>query len=249
MAKRVKVSIDASSLQDLLTEFGEAFNARTADAIGTQVTIKMKDLIGKGISPIEKHGRFPPYKAQTIGKEIAEKKKSLREKIKDTVSQKKIGIESLRQQLKNTKGKGSTARKQAIRAKITDLKLDVYAEKRVGAANRENLDKQRQRKRYPDSVQEEFPNKKRRPVNLELSGKFLDNLDYWKVGLRERFEVAIGFRRAPYVDYERGHREQANGQGFRPIIPQDEETFVKQIKLIIDGIFKDAVELYLNKRR
>jgi hypothetical protein len=184
MAKRVKVSIDASSFQDLLTQFGDAFTQRVSDSLGTQVIIKMRDLIGKGVSPIEKHGRFPEYKAQ-----------------------------------QQEKGKSK-------KAKAT-LK-----------------------KKYPDTILNKFPNKRRRPVNLELSGKFLDNgLEQWNEGLKQKFSVAIGFKKKPFVDYERGHREQANGQGFRPIIPQQQEKFVKSIRLIIDDLIKEAIDSYINKKR
>jgi hypothetical protein len=211
MAKRVKVSIDASSFQDLLTQFGDAFTQRVSDSLGTQVIIKMRDLIGKGVSPIETHGRFPEYKAQQVAQQAAELRKSARSRAMD------FGNKD-----KNVKSARSAARELSKSAKL----------------------------KYPDSVLNKFPNKRRRPVNLKLSGKFLDNgLEQWNEGLKQKFSVAIGFKKKPFVDYERGHREQANGQGFRPIIPQQQEKFVKSIRLIIDDLIKEAIDSYINKKR
>jgi hypothetical protein len=184
VTKRIKVTVDARDFQDLLSEFGNALDEGVANSIGDQVIIKMKQLIAKGISPIENHGRFPEYKSQ-----------------------------------QQEKGKSK-------KAKAT-LK-----------------------KKYPDTVLGDFPGKRRRPVNLELSGDFLrDGLDHWIEGLKSKFQVAIGFKIKKYVNYERGHREQANGQGFRPIIPQDDEKFVKQIRTIINSLLKDAINLYANRKR
>jgi hypothetical protein len=211
MAKRVKVTVDARDFQDLLSEFGNALDERVAKSVGDQVIIKMKQLITKGISPIENHGRFPEYKAQKLAKEAAEVRK------------------------------GAKSRAQDFGKKDSQVKGD--------RAFARTLSKQA-KKSYPDTVIGKFPSKRRRPVNLELSGKFLDiGLEAWVRGLKDKFQVDVGFRKKPYIDYERGHREQANGQGFRPIIPQDQERFVKQIRTIINSLLKDAINLYANRKR
>ena len=79
--------------------------------------------------------------------------------------------------------------------------------------------------KYPFSVMDEFPDKKIRPVNLSLSGKFLKNLKA-KV---ENGTLLVGFFEEPWSKYELGHREEANGQPKRPIIPQNEEQFSQSV--------------------
>ena len=91
-------------------------------------------------------------------------------------------------------GKKSLARKRGAKKK---------------ALNREFSDK------YPYSAMKKFPGKKERPVNLKLSGDFLNALSA-RVG---KSRIDIGFFDKPFEDYELGHREGANGQPKRPIIP------------------------------
>jgi hypothetical protein len=81
------------------------------------------------------------------------------------------------------------------------------------------------KKGYPYSVMHKYPGKKVRPVNLLLSGRFLDALEC----IASNSGVTIGFWRKPYSDYERGHREGANTQPERPIIPQGDETFTRNV--------------------
>jgi hypothetical protein len=79
---------------------------------------------------------------------------------------------------------------------------------------------------YPYTVMKQYPLKKVRPVNLRLSGNFLDTLleaRALKTG------VSIGFWKKKGVDIEDGHRNGANGQPMRPIIPINDETFSRVI--------------------
>lgn len=92
--------------------------------------------------------------------------------------------------------------------------------------------------KYPYSKMGEFPNKKVRPVNLTLSGKFLDNL---LVKTRDR-RVSIGFFSEPYDKMEQGHREGANTQPQRPIIPEGNEqlnaSVFREMLLSLDRVLK-----------
>lgn len=93
-------------------------------------------------------------------------------------------------------------------------------------------------KNYPDKVRKRFPQKRRRPVNLYLSGKFLESLKY-KVKTGKRPRITIGFFSRKSKAKEKGHREGARGQPKRPVIPERSEQFTRPILR--------AVELYLIK--
>lgn len=105
------------------------------------------------------------------------------------------------------KGKGAAQRKKSFVDQITKKQT-------------KNI-----RSRYPFNVQKEFPHKKLRPVNLNLSGDFLDNL----VSQVKNKKLRIGFFKDPWMKYESGHREGVNGQPKRPIIPNVGEEFTQSI--------------------
>lgn len=87
--------------------------------------------------------------------------------------------------------------------------------------------------KYPYSVQRKFPGKRERPVNLFLSGDFLDSLKVIPLarGLR------IGFFDKLSVKKEQGHREGANGQPKRPILPTRGEEFSPSIyRRVVDTL-------------
>lgn len=108
-------------------------------------------------------------------------------------------------------------------SRLRGLSSSKHARVRAKALRAEA--KATRRKGYPASVRHRYPDKQDRPVNLWLSGKFLKAL-----GLRFPVKgVAIGFYQEPYSLYEQGHREGANGQPKRPIIPQQGETFIPNI--------------------
>lgn len=80
---------------------------------------------------------------------------------------------------------------------------------------------------YPDKIQNKFPNKKRRPVNLILSGDFLRTLIY-KISLSNN-SITIGFFDKKSQKKEQGHREGYKGQPSRPIIPEGNEKIKSSI--------------------
>lgn len=94
---------------------------------------------------------------------------------------------------------------------------------------------------YPYSVQNEFPDKKPRPVNLTLSGDFLRALEIGFSAIGKRVRFAVGFYDEAQAKKERGHREGANGQRKRPIIPKGQESFAETIKADIFQIVRQAV--------
>ncbi len=167
-----KTRVNLNALKKLIDGIPKEAALASNRAIAQLIEKKMKDLIKKGISPIEGDGRFPPYKAQV----------------------------------------------------------------------------ERNKKKYPDSVRDKFPNKRRRPVNLFLSGRFLREL---KAVPRRINLIVVGFF-SPYGQkLEQGHREQANGQGYRPIIPDTQagEDFALSIKADILRAYRESILAYLKKNK
>ena len=67
--------------------------------------------------------------------------------------------------------------------------------------------------------------KRLRPVNLKLTGKFLEALKYTVKKTTNGYATTIGFFESKNQKKEEGHRKGANGQAERPIIPQGGEKF------------------------
>jgi len=255
MGLGIKFTIDTTKLVKLIKKFPEALDKRLADAVGTQVTLAMRRLIARGISPIEGHGKFPPYKASLKGgmvKSAKSEDKFLKTSIKQSITSRRQALKSMRSRLSGTKGKDQRkALREKIKQESLKLKLFIKQGGREKSKSESALTALKNRKYYPDSVAADFPNKKRRPVNLYLSGDFLDNLGEIKKDrkLGKNFNVSMGFK-GKFADYELGHREQHNGQGFRPIIPAKEgdETFVVTIQKLYLDLIRQAIKNYRIKK-
>lgn len=93
---------------------------------------------------------------------------------------------------------------------------------------------------YRDRIKKgKIPGKSLKPVNLTLDGDFMDSLEYKILADKT---VSIGFYDSLSKKKEQGHREGANGQAQRPIIPLDEETFKKQIMDIYEEKLINFIE-------
>lgn len=142
------------------------------------------------------------------------------------------------------KNQANAIRKDA-RSRERDFgKKDSIVKNAKSTARRINKEAQ---KKYPYSVQKEYPDKKPRPVNLKLSGDFLKSLDSEVVGQGTNFDLKIGFFDNLSVKKEQGHREQQNGQGYRPIIPIRGESFSEKIMRLIVKMFKTQQKKHLSK--
>lgn len=74
--------------------------------------------------------------------------------------------------------------------------------------------------------------KARSPVNLKLTGDFQNALRGRIQGTgKNSVTLQVGFFDKENADKERGHREGANTQPIRPVIPKEGETFAKSIQL------------------
>lgn len=101
-------------------------------------------------------------------------------------------------------------------------------------------------KNYPAKARKNFPNKRNRPVNLFLSGRFLSELTARVSPAQGR--ITIGFWSEYGKTLEDGHRNGANGQPSRPIIPEENERFARSIRLSIIKLYEQAVLAYLRRR-
>lgn len=97
---------------------------------------------------------------------------------------------------------------------------------------------------YPITVRKKYPGKKSRPVNLRLSGKFLDEGLEYKSDV-SKLTVDVGFFDEQYEVMEQGHRKGTNGQGKRPTIPQGNQTFAQTIM----RKFERHVQAIMNRLR
>lgn len=97
-------------------------------------------------------------------------------------------------------------------------------------------------KKYPGTK------KPKSPVNLFLTGKFLNALRASTKKGSTGIDTYVGFRSSAQAEKERGHRDGANGQPERPIIPQGEESFVLSIRNIIRKIYEERIAVLTKKK-
>lgn len=106
--------------------------------------------------------------------------------------------------------------------------------------------KDKKKKFYPDSVKKDFPSKRRRPVNLFLSGEFLKSLKAYPGSVGKIF---IGYTTKYGKKLESGHREGVNSQPKRPTIPEKpNERFAQPILSGIIKMFRDSFSDELKKK-
>lgn len=208
-----KTKVNLTALKKLLDGVPKEAALASNRAIAALLEKKMKDLISKGISPIEGDGRFPEYVGVSRNKRTESQIRELR--------------------------KSATSRARDFGSKDESVRASRSLARRLKGELKSS---------YPDNVRSKFPNKRRRPVNLFLSGRFLRELK----AIPKRINlIAVGFF-SPYGQkLEQGHREQANGQGYRPIIPDTDagEDFALSIKALILKAYRDSILAYLKKNK
>lgn len=250
-----KTKVNLTALKKMIDDMPKQAALASNRAISAILEKKMKDLISKGISPIEGDGRFPPYKAQQKGslvKAARGEDKSLKYQIKNSIAQRKQTLQRYRDRLKSLKGKqyaGERKRlKEQIRQEQLKSRLFKSQSSKAKKISKADLIKLKNKVFYPDSVRSQFPSKRRRPVNLFLSGRFLREL---KAVPKRINLIVVGFF-SPYGQkLEQGHREEANGQGYRPIIPDTTagEDFALSLKALILKAYRDSILAYLKKNK
>lgn len=94
---------------------------------------------------------------------------------------------------------------------------------------------------YPLKLKKKYPQKRARPVNLELSGKFLRALTFRSNATRKSVEV--GFFDQKSIDKESGHRDGVNTQPERPIVPRGtSENLARSIVLKIETVVQSILD-------
>lgn len=183
----------------------DSLNETVANDIGVTITTTMLLLISKGISPIEGNGRFPAYKWAEFRNNLKKERSAIGRALK-----------------KN--------KKSWLVYKRKNKRQILLAQKE---ANRK--DQSFVNNRYPFTAEAKRWGKKPRPVNLRLSGDFLTSLEHVVTKTAEGVGLEIGFWDPLSIDKEQGHREGANTQPERPIIPIDREEFAQTI---LNAVFK-----------
>lgn len=86
------------------------------------------------------------------------------------------------------------------------------------------------------------------PVNLKVSGKFLDSLKATVQRTKNGYAVVIGLSGNLSNKKEEGHRSGHNGQAERPIIPQEGEKFSQAIQRVYLDIINDAIAVIAKRK-
>lgn len=94
---------------------------------------------------------------------------------------------------------------------------------------------------YPSTVRSQYSSKRNTPVNLYLSGDFMDNLKPVIKKAGKVFKIEIGYHDPREAKKEKGHREGANTQPKRPTIPINGENFAQRIQDVILVAAKKAI--------
>lgn len=137
------------------------------------------------------------------------------------------------------------AAKEIAKTIIVEMK-ELIEDGKSPIAGRGRFPAYKDTKKYPGRVKKKFPDKKNRPVNLRLSGKFLSQLKETISPVQKR--ITIGFSSGYGRKLESGHRDGVKGQPKRPIIPGEGEQLAKSIQAVILKLYEQAVRKYLRSR-
>lgn len=112
----------------------------------------------------------------------------------------------------------------------------------VGGKRYEAYKRAGDKRGYPANARSEFPDKRNRPVNLRLSGEFLQDLTH-KVDRNGRgYAPRIGYFEEESKLKEQGHAEGVGGQPKRPTIPESFDGWAVSIQRIILRFYKNLYD-------
>lgn len=185
-----------------------------ANRIGDAVIGIMLDLIGKGISPIDGAGRFPEYKWAAFSKALKKEKSAINRALKQN-------------------------KRALFKFRRMNQRQLLQLQKKANARDTASL----LASKYPYSTPQYKQGSKRvRPVNLFLTGDFLHALEAVVIGTAGQFTIEVGFFDDAQAVKEIGHREGANGQPQRPIIPIDREEWAQTIQGAIWQVIEEEID-------
>jgi hypothetical protein len=161
----------------------------------------------------------------------------------------KINLKDIQKLLSEAPAKAALTSKGKIAALVKEKILSLVAKgiSPIEGNGRFPAYKPKNKKKptYPDTVKNAFPSKRRRPVNLYLSGDFLKSLR--SRGLNVNL-IVVDFADEYGDTLELGHRQGANGQAKRPILPTARgESFTKVIRAAILKEYREAILRYLKR--
>ncbi len=87
------------------------------------------------------------------------------------------------------------------------------------------------------------------PVNLKLTGDFLDNLRFRIVDSGRNKVAEVGFFDKQSQLKEQGHREGANSQKKRPIIPINDEKIARTLKKTLLSHYQELMVEAINRAK
>jgi hypothetical protein len=157
-----------------------------------------------------------------------------------------LKLEPLKRLLKDIPSKAALASNREIAKTAKEKILDLVSKGISPIDGKGRFPNYKNTQKYPKRARKNFPSKRNRPVNLTLSGKFLRALKSFPKSLNI---ITIGFFSQYGEDLELGHREGANSQPQRPIIPQDGESFAKSIQAAILKLYRDSILDYIKRNR
>jgi hypothetical protein len=94
---------------------------------------------------------------------------------------------------------------------------------------------------YPSTVRHAYPDKKNTPVNLKLSGDFLDALKSKPEKVGQLWRSTVGYFITKEALKEEGHRKGQNSQPKRPTLPKGDERFAHRIQAVILKFAQESV--------
>jgi len=267
MARIKSKNVDKELARELLKEIEHIADGvkdkETLRIVGEGIVDEMRAMISKGISPIEGRGRFPEYKVKTKQREAQNAIKAARlnrantkakaANAKKITKRTRLAARAARfvGKVTGSKTAKSYAKDLSRRGKQTALKARLLNSKsrREQRGIRGQVKAKKEIRGYPYTVQKKFPNKKPRPVNLFLSGKFLEGLKAFVQGAQNDAKLSIGFDDFQLEQIEEGHRIGWLGQGKRPIIPQQGEKFAQRIQRAAEKLLGQVIATKLLTRR
>jgi hypothetical protein len=120
------------------------------------------------------------------------------------------------------------------------------AQRQSGTSKLKSKKDLKKKQGYPYSVQKEYPSKAVRPVNLKLSGEFLDSLV-----AEAKHDNSLGYKSTIKLTgeknllKEKGHREYSPAP--RPIIPANNEVIAVRLQNIVREYYRAAINAAFTK--
>lgn len=149
-----------------------------------------------------------------------------------------VGFPRLKSRLGQLGAGMTRTQASAVGKTVVAMMLDLILAGQSPIKGRGAFPKYKNPKKYPGDL------KPHSPVNLFLSGKFLNSLKSQVYQRGKGYAVEIGYFTKLSAKKEQGHREGANGQPRRPTIPKldKRERFTDEIQNAARAIILDAIK-------